>query len=319
MRKWRSLTALRAVEAVARHGSMSAAALELNVTRPAISKQIALLERDLACQLFHRDGNRITLTTAGAELQAGLRQAFDLISTTTESVARRATQGERVRVLACRDFASSWLAGQVGSFLVGNPGISVEITADRNGNFRMSEDFDFRIFYGPDRAAAPPGLLQTELCRWVDMPVCAPDFAARWLEASKSLAEAPQLVDANYDIWEDWCLHAGFDPGAARQRTLFNETNLCMSAAASGVGIAIGDSFLNMPLIRQGQLIAPFKAGLVSEQTYALFTPLERGQDKAARRFELWLRQAVSTYQSTILEELSGLGIRVIARTALPA
>jgi LysR family glycine cleavage system transcriptional activator/LysR family transcriptional regulator of beta-lactamase len=183
----------------------------------------------------------------------------------------------------------------------------------------MGEDFDVRIFYGPDRAAAPPGLLQTELCRWVDMPVCAPDFAARWLEAGKSLAEAPQLVDANYDIWEDWCLHAGFDPGAARQRTLFNETNLCMSAAASGVGIAIGDSFLNMPLIRQGQLIVPFKAGLVSEQTYALFTPLERGQDKAARRFELWLRQAVSTYQSTILEELSGLGIRVIARSALPA
>jgi LysR family glycine cleavage system transcriptional activator/LysR family transcriptional regulator of beta-lactamase len=74
-----------------------------------------------------------------------------------------------------------------------------------------------------------------------------------------------------------------------------------------------------MPLIRQGQLIVPFKAGLVSEQTYALFTPLEPGQDKAARRFELWLRQAVATYQSTILEELSGLGIRVIARTAHPA
>ncbi len=315
MRKWRSLTSLRAFEAVARNGSVSAAAAELNVTRPAISKQVALLERDLACLLLHRDGNRISLTAAGEELQAGLRQAFDLISTSVESLARRAAQGERVRVLVCRDFASSWLAGQVGTFLVGNPGVSVEITAERNSNFRPGEDFDFRIFYGPERPDIPPGLAQSELCRWIDMPVCAPVFAEAYLRSGRSLAEAPQLVDANYDIWEDWCAHAGLEPGPSRQRTLFNETNLCMSAAAAGSGIAIGDSFLNMPLIRQGQLTVPFKVGLMSAQTYSLYSPLMREPSKAARRFEVWLRAAVQAYQSTILEELSSLGIRVVGRS----
>lgn len=314
MRKWRSLTALRAFEAVARHGSVSSAATELNVTRPAISKQVALLERDLACPLLHRDGNRISLTVAGQELQAGLRQAFDLISTSVETVARRAAQGQRVRVLVCRDFASSWLAGQVGAFLVGSPGVSVEITAERNSNFRPGEDFDFRIFYGPETAGAPPGFARSELCRWIDMPVCAPDFAEQYRRSGQSLAEAPQLVDANYDIWEDWCAHAGQDPGPARQRTLFNETNLCMSAAAAGGGIAIGDSFLNMPMIRQGQLTVPIKVGLLSAQTYSLYVPLMPEQNKAARRFEDWLRTAVRTYQSTILDELAGLGIRVIPR-----
>ena len=47
------LTSLKAFEAAARHLSVKKAALELNVTRPAISKQIALLERDLACQLLN--------------------------------------------------------------------------------------------------------------------------------------------------------------------------------------------------------------------------------------------------------------------------
>ena len=314
MRKLRSLTSLRAFEAVARNCSVSAAAAELNVTRPAISKQVALLERDLACQLLHRDGNRISLTAAGEELQAGLRQAFDLISTSVESLARRTAQGERVRVLVCRDFASSWLAGQVGTFLVGNPGISVEITAERNGNFRLGEDFDFRIFYGPERPVVPTGLGQSELCRWIDMPVCAPGFADHYLRSGKSLAEAPQLVDANYDIWTDWCAYAGLEPGPARQRTLFNETNLCMSAAAAGSGIAIGDSFLNMPLIRQGQLTVPFKVGLLSAQTYSLYSPQMPGPSKAARRFEDWLRAAIKTYQSTILRALSPLGIRVVGR-----
>jgi DNA-binding transcriptional LysR family regulator len=314
MRKWRSLTALRAFEAVARQGSVSAAAAELNVTRPAISKQIALLERDLACHLFDRSGNRIALTDSGQELCAGLRQAFDLMSATTESVARRASRGERVRVLVCRDFASSWLAGQVGSFLVANPGISVEVTAERNGNFRLSEDFDFRIFYGPEKSNSPPGFAQTELCRWIDMPVCAPGFAESHLRPGQDLAEAPQLVDDNYDVWEDWCTHVGLTPGPARQRTLFNETTLCLSVAASGGGIAIGDSFLALPLIRQGDLIVPFKTGLVSAQTYALFTPLAPLPGAAARRFENWLHRAVADYQSTVLEQLARYGIQVLHR-----
>ena len=39
------LTALRAFEAAARNGSLTAAATELGVTRPAISKQIKQLEQ----------------------------------------------------------------------------------------------------------------------------------------------------------------------------------------------------------------------------------------------------------------------------------
>jgi DNA-binding transcriptional LysR family regulator len=314
MRKLPSLTALRAFEAVARHGSISAAAAELNVTRPAISKQVALLERDLACPLLQRDGNRISLTAAGEAFQNGLRQAFDLITTSVEGLSRHTAQGERVRVLVCRDFASSWLAGQVGKFLIGNPGISVEITAERNGNFRLGEDFDFRIFYGPEGPAVPPGLDQSELCRWVDMPVCAPGLAEDTLRSGKNLAEAPQLVDANYDIWPDWCAYAGMTPGPSRQRTLFNETNLCMSAAAAGSGIAIGDSFLHMPLIRQGHLTVPFKVGLLSAQVYSLYSPLLSDPTKAARRFEGWLRSAVKSHQSTILDELAALGIQVVGR-----
>lgn len=315
MRKWRSLTALRAFEAVARCGSVSAAAAELRVTRPAISKQLALLEQDLGCALFDRSGNRIAPTAAGQELCSGLRQAFDLISATTESVARRFDQASRVRVLVCRDFASSWLAGQVGAFLVANPGISVEVTAEKNGAFRLQEDFDFRIFYGLQGAHDSGNLAEAELCRWIDMPVCAQGFADQYLAGDQPLAAAPQLVDANYDIWAEWCQHTGMDAGGpSRHRTLFNETTLCLSVAASGGGIAIGDSFLALPLIRSGDLIVPFKTGLLSAQTYALFTPQNRAPSHAARRFEAWLRQAVGSYQSKVRAQFAQLGIAVIDR-----
>jgi DNA-binding transcriptional LysR family regulator len=317
MRKWRSLTALRASEAVARTGSVSAAAAELHVTRPAISKQIALLEQDLGCALFERTGNRIRLTEEGHELYAGLKQAFDLISSTAESVARRACQGECVRVLVCRDFASGWLAGQVGAFLVGNPGISVEITAEKNGNFRQAEDFDFRIFYGMHGQHLSGPLSETELCRWIDMPVCTQAFADRYFRPGQRVAEAPYLIDNNYDAWQEWCQYSGFDPGGERMhRTVFNETTMCVSVAASGGGLTIGDSFLTLPLVRLGELIVPFDAGVVSAQTYSLFSSESVGRSKAAIRFERWLRSSVLTYQSTVREQLALRGIRVVERSS---
>lgn len=315
MRKHQSLTALRAFEAVARLNSISSAAEELHVTRPAVSKQVAQLESDMGCPLLLRTGNVIRLTPAGRELFLALQQAFDLIQLTTDTISRRARQGEHLRVLVCRDFASSWLAGQVGKFLVANPGISVEITAENNGTFRLDEDFDFRIFYGMQGARAGGGLEETELCRWIDLLVCTQAFAESYLGEGHKPCDAPYLIDANYDVWEEWCALTGLDPGGPRrQQTLFNETTLCLSVAASGGGLTIGDSFLALPAIRAGELIVPYPLGLVSEQNYSLYKPRARPNSPASQKFETWLRGAIDAYQVAVRQALAEKGIRVVER-----
>lgn len=315
MRKHQSLTALRAFEAVARLKSISAAADALNVTRPAVSKQVTLLENDLGCALLARSGNTFTLTPAGNELYLALKQAFDLIQSTTEALSRRAKQDQPVRVLVCRDFASSWLAGQVGAFLVENPGISVEIAAEKNGTYRLDEDFDFRIYYGLPGSRMIAGLEEAELCRWIDMLVCTGRFAEDYLGNDRKISEAPCLVDTNYDVWDEWCTLTGVDPGGPRQlRTVFNETTLCLSVAASGGGLTIGDSFLALNAIRNGELIVPYELGLVSAQSYSLYRPTGRSAKPASQKFEAWLRGAIQAYQANVLQVLSDKGIRVIDR-----
>ena len=62
------LNPLRAFEATARHGSLSKAAGELNVTHGAVSHQISALEAALEVRLFERLGRRLKLTPQGAEL-----------------------------------------------------------------------------------------------------------------------------------------------------------------------------------------------------------------------------------------------------------
>lgn len=235
-----SLTALRAFEAVARHLSISGAAAELNVTRPAVSRQMRLLEAELGTALLLRSGNGIGLTVAGRELFNGLARGFDIIAATTEAVGRLAREGRRLRILVCRDFASSWLSGQIGAFMVTNPGIAIEITVEKNGQFRLGEDFDIRIFYGLPGNHAAGGLIETELLRWIDMPVCTLGFYETHLSGGRKPSDAPHLTDSNYDIWDEWCKLTGVDAGGPRRRnTVFNETTLCLSVARSGAGLTI--------------------------------------------------------------------------------
>ena len=61
--------------------------------------------------------------------------------------------------------------------------------------------------------------------------------------------------------------------------------------------------------------MVPFKIELLSSQVYSLYAPLLPKPTKAARRFEAWLRTAVQTGQSTILDELSDLGVQVVGRS----
>jgi DNA-binding transcriptional LysR family regulator len=56
---------LSAFITVAEAGSFSQAAEQLNLTQPAVSKRIAVLENDLAVRLFDRIGKRVMLTEAG--------------------------------------------------------------------------------------------------------------------------------------------------------------------------------------------------------------------------------------------------------------
>ena len=52
MERLPGFSGLTAFYAAARHGTLTAAAAELNVSQPAVSRRIAALEADLGCALF---------------------------------------------------------------------------------------------------------------------------------------------------------------------------------------------------------------------------------------------------------------------------
>ncbi|MFE3181067.1 LysR family transcriptional regulator [Streptomyces violascens] len=71
---------LRVFAAVARHGSIRAAAESLHVTGPAVSQHIRKLEQEAGCKLLEPDGRGIRLTHAGRILSASAQQ-MDAVAT----------------------------------------------------------------------------------------------------------------------------------------------------------------------------------------------------------------------------------------------
>ena len=84
------LASLAAFVAVAEHGGFSAAAEQLHLTQPAVSKRIAQLEASLDVRLFDRLGRQVVTTEAGRTLLPRARRLLDAADD-----ARRALRAAR--------------------------------------------------------------------------------------------------------------------------------------------------------------------------------------------------------------------------------
>lgn len=127
-RRMPSLLALRAFEAVARHGSFKEAARELSVTAGALSQQVKNLEEELGVELFIRMNRSIRLTEAGGLLSLGLRDAFIQVRESVERVRPRS--GNLTLSVNCEPaFASKWLVPRLHKFNDYAPDVDVHIVS----------------------------------------------------------------------------------------------------------------------------------------------------------------------------------------------
>ncbi|AHH99777.1 LysR family transcriptional regulator [Kutzneria albida] len=84
---------LRLLHALSVHGTVTAAAEALHVTSPAVSQQLAALEREAGVTLVEREGRRLTLTRAGQVLVAHTQLVLDQLAAAEADLA-----GLRARV-----------------------------------------------------------------------------------------------------------------------------------------------------------------------------------------------------------------------------
>lgn len=161
------LSQLRYFDAVARHGSFSAAARALGITQPGLTKAVRRLEASLECPLFERRPRGVVLTAQG---QALLRHAGQLTVQMRDAreeiraVARGAV-GE-LRIGAGPSWLTRALPRIVAQMAGAYPGLTFRIVSGFNGPLMQAlrnGDLDIVVSALPDRS--PAGLQAIPLTR----------------------------------------------------------------------------------------------------------------------------------------------------------
>ena len=134
-----TLRHLRAFVTIVDAGGVARAGARLNLSQPALSRQIRALEADLGVQLFDRIGRRIQLTAEGQDL---LQRARELL-TGADSLGERARalKGGKTGVLrvgATPQAMETLLAGFLPRYRRGHPAVDVHLalTASTDARFR---------------------------------------------------------------------------------------------------------------------------------------------------------------------------------------
>jgi DNA-binding transcriptional LysR family regulator len=123
------VTRLRVLDAVARHGSVTAAARALNYAQPSVSHHLARLEAETGAKLFQRAGRGIRLTDAGrllAERAAEILGRLDAAE--TELAAHVGLREGRVRLAAFPSALGTLVPAAVARLQARHPGIDLMLT-----------------------------------------------------------------------------------------------------------------------------------------------------------------------------------------------
>lgn len=290
MLDWRqipSLAALRAFEAAARNGSLSAAARELNVTHAAIAGHVRALEGFFAMRLLVRVGHGMETTADGATLARSLTEGF----TTIAATCRDLLDQSYVRPLAVTTtptFAENWLMPRISDFWASHPDINVTI-APATGQADLRRDgYDLAIRYGEGDW---PGVEVEPLLQGDFAVVAAPSLAARLTDASVPdlLAHRWLAADNRAEL-----PHLARGLGVASDdltiRT-FATNGLVLSAIRAGMGLGLQSQTLLQRDLETGKLQVIRPLHLDGVGYYIVTRPGVTSEP--LHQFRTWLKRAV--------------------------
>lgn len=291
-----SLNALRAFEASARHLSFTTAAEELCVTQGAVSRQVKQLEEQLQVTLFHRLHRQLILTDQGQMLLKPLTDAFDLMAASLE---RLKNQPRDLKLKVHPTFAIRWLIPRLHRFQQQHPEIQIRLTTSSVNVDFSRENFDVGITY---RGEKMMGTSRTKILVERLTPVCSPALmnGAQPLETPDDLKyhlllhNTPDLRD-----WRAWAKGVGVTQLSFERGQVFEVDDAALQAAASGLGIALGNLFLIGEDLESHRLVQPFNDLVAETGAYYISWPDVNSSSPGVTAFREWLLDEISSDEET--------------------
>jgi DNA-binding transcriptional LysR family regulator len=205
---------LRVIDAVARHGSVTAAARELHYSQPSVTHHLARLEAETGAQLLQRVGRGIRLTQAGHLLADRAAEIIGRIDAAdAELAAHVGMTAGRVRLAGFSSAIGSLVPRAVAALASKHPGLQVNLTDAHPPEaleLLRTGRIDVAIIFRYDQTEAEPSGVR--LHHLLDDPL--------YLLSTRRGRKLPALRDATWIAGCDrcrshllsLCADAGFEP-----------------------------------------------------------------------------------------------------------
>ncbi len=262
MRDLPGLKSLRAFEAAARCGSLTAAADELCVGQGAVSHQIRLLEDYLGLPVFIRRQHGVELTHEGQLLFASCQRSFDDLEGTLRHISPR-TVKKLLRVKVGPFFSMKVIAPRISEFLAQHPGLQLHLS-HLDTNLPAAGQPDIVIDY---RLGAVSGRFSRQLLRERLVPVCGRVVKERYATAQELLCST-RLHYRSVSEWQSWVATSGLTLPHSQQDLIFDDQHVILEAVKEGQGVALIDLAMVDMELRSGQMVLVSDHYFEPQETY---------------------------------------------------
>jgi LysR family transcriptional regulator, glycine cleavage system transcriptional activator len=287
MRRLPSLAAVEAFVHVARLGSIKAAAEELSLSSPALSRRIQSLERFIGRALFERRHQAIVLNEDGEKL---MHLAAPLLDSLTDAIETLTSVQPvmRLRLGVLPLFASQRLIPALPDLRIKHPSLHIDLDTAAHSLARLGEGIDAAITLTRE---VDPALYSVRL----DNNVIYPIGARRLAQGPHAITSPEQIADMTVfihrdmpDLFADWAEAIGLkniEPAAIDN---FDSGQLMLEAAAQGLGIAFMHQS-HLSDAHDDRLVRFFDGDVASPYSYWFACRPRALQSKPVKTFHDWL------------------------------
>ncbi len=287
------LNSLKGFEAAARLGSFRRAADELSLTHVAISHQIKLLETDLGCLLFLREGRSVVLTEEGKSFYGYVRQALETLLTGA-GLIRGTAEDSELRIETYLTVAIRWLSHLLPGFRSRHPEIPFSVNTRRTEWWFDEINTDIAIVL-LDREL-PATLKAYHLFDHILYPVCSPTLLEKTGPAIQpaDLIELPLIeISSAPSDWRTWFAAAGLDQISVPKFQKVDTYALALEMAIDGDGVAMLNGPFAEESMRQRELVQPVPLEVPANGYWAVICRANRHRDRKVKAFIEWLLSEV--------------------------
>ena len=271
---------------VARLGSVKAAAEELALSTPALSRRIQALERYVGRPLFERKHQALEINADGLGLLNDIAPALDAMSVAVEKLMNGGNQ-LRLRLAVMPLFASQRLLPLLGELRQAYPLLHLDIETTPHAVARLGEGLDAAIVLARE---VDPALYVHEMGREIIYLFGnAESLKQNPVEKPEDLERHTLLMHRDMPtIFEDWKEGVGCGDIQPTAIDTYDSGPLMLEAAAQGLGVAImlASHYAHS---HDPRLVRVFDQEIESPYRYFFVCRPRALQNRAVRIFHDWL------------------------------